>query len=138
MTVLTDPQIQTLRAAVDRIIPEDDYPGAWGAGVGEYLGRQMHGNPQFPRDIYRAGLDALDVEAQLQTGEPFCALSAAAQDDLLAQIEIGRVVSSWQVDPAAFFAFLVHYTMEGYYSDPDNGGNQDGIAWKMIGFEVRG
>ena len=24
--------------------------------------------------------------------------------------------------------------MEGYYADPGNGGNRDGIAWQMIGF----
>lgn len=38
---LTEGQQHTLRAAVDRIIPADDYPGAWQCGVGDYLARQF-------------------------------------------------------------------------------------------------
>lgn len=30
-------QQRTLPAAVNRIIPADDYPSAWQAGVGDYL-----------------------------------------------------------------------------------------------------
>ena len=41
---LTKQQQQTLRAAVDRIIPPDDYPGAWQSGVGDYLARQFEGD----------------------------------------------------------------------------------------------
>jgi gluconate 2-dehydrogenase gamma chain len=33
---------------------------------------------------------------------------------------------------------LVNHTMEGFYSDPGNGGNRDAVSWKMIGFEVTG
>jgi hypothetical protein len=30
---------------------------------------------------------------------------------------------------------LVHTTVEGYYSDPQQGGNRGAISWVMIGFE---
>ena len=33
---------------------------------------------------------------------------------------------------------IVEHCAEGFYSNPENGGNKDGIAWEMIGFEVRG
>ncbi len=41
---LTEVQQQTLRAAVNRSIPPDDYPGALEAGVGHYLARQFEGD----------------------------------------------------------------------------------------------
>jgi gluconate 2-dehydrogenase gamma chain len=28
----------------------------------------------------------------------------------------------------------VTLTIEGFYSDPGNGGNRDAVAWRMIGF----
>ena len=54
----------------------------------------------------------------------FASLDPEKQDILLARAETD------------FFNLLVSQTMEGFYSDPGNGGNKDGIAWKMIGFEV--
>ena len=34
---LSEKQQETLRTLLDRIIPPDDYPGAWQSGVGDYL-----------------------------------------------------------------------------------------------------
>jgi hypothetical protein len=134
MTHLTARQTAVLRAAMDRVIPPDDYPGAWDAGAGDYL------LGQFDRDLaglvetYRAGLDALDAAAVAAGGAGFPELDAAAQDTLLARVEAGDV----SAELARCFALLVAHTMEGYYSDPGNGGNRDAVSWRMIGFEVRG
>jgi len=49
---LTEELQQTLRAAVDRIIPPDDYPGAWQSGVGYYLARQFEGDLRPVSDDY--------------------------------------------------------------------------------------
>lgn len=127
-----------LRAAVDRIIPPDDYPGGWDAGVGEYLLGQFQRDLTDKVDEYRQGLDALDQEAYTLKSIGFAALTPAEQDALLSQVEQGKTQTDWPVDPAQFFAMLVEHAMEGFYSDPGNGGNHDGISWKMIGFEVRG
>jgi gluconate 2-dehydrogenase gamma chain len=89
-------------------------------------------------DQYRAGLDALDAEAQAAGGAHFATLEAAAQDILLGQVEAGVVSTPWSVDPAIFFRDAVAHAGEGYYGDPGNGGNRDSAAWRMIGFEVRG
>ena len=62
----------------------------------------------------------------------------ATQDELLGRIEAGKVTTVWAVDPAAFFRMAVEHCAEGYYSDPDNGGNRDGVSWRMMGFEVTG
>ncbi len=137
MTLFSASQLKILRAVADRIIPPDEYPGAWDAGVGDYLLGQFQRDLKHLLETYRAGLDALDAEFQASTGLRFVAASAETQDAILARIEQGAVVTYWPLDAAVFFKMLVEHCMEGYYSDPANGGNREGIAWQMIGFEVR-
>ena len=136
--MLTELQHATLRALVDRIIPADDFPSGWQAGVGDYLASQFERDLRPQLDRYRAGLDALDAEAQAGTGARFAELDAADQDALLRRVEAGTVKLAWPIDAAAFFQAAVEHAMEGFYSDPGNGGNHDGVSWRMIGFEVRG
>jgi hypothetical protein len=136
--MLTEQQLATLRALVDRIIPADDFPSGWQAGVGNYLAGQFDRDLRPQLDRYRAGLDALDAEAQAHTGARFAQLDAEHQDALLQRIEASTVTMAWPINPAAFFQMAVEHSMEGFYSDPGNGGNHDGISWRMIGFEVRG
>jgi hypothetical protein len=136
--MLTSEQTTVLRAVVNRIIPPDEYPAGWEAGVGDYLLGQFQRDLNDKVDEYRQGLDALDHEAHMLQGLGFAALPPALQDALLARIEQGKVETVWPIDPAAFFALVIEHAMEGFYSDPGNGGNRDGVAWKMIGFEVRG
>lgn len=136
--MLSPKQINTLRAAVDRIIPQDDYPGGWEAGVGDYLARQFERDLKDMLRLYTAGLDALDAEAHALYTNDFAALDTASQDALLSRLEQGHVMTPWPIPPAQFFDLLVNHAIEGYYSDPGNGGNRKGTAWAMIGFEVTG
>ena len=135
--MLTTKQIQILRAALDCLIPPDDFPGGWEAGVGDYLLQQFERDLHPLLEMYRAGLDALDQEAQARTGRPFNELTLEARTAILEQVEQGQVIIAWPIGPTDFFRQLVDHSMEGYYGDPGNGGNRDMIAWKMIGFEVR-
>src|SRR5215207_6387300 len=136
--MFTEQQLATLRTLIDRIIPADDFPSGWQAGVGNYLASQFERDLRPQLDRYRGGLDALDVEAQAHTGARFVELDAEHQDALLRRIEAGTVTTTWPINPAAFFQMAVEHSMEGFYSDPGNGGNRDGVSWRMIGFEVRG
>jgi len=136
--MLTEPQRAALRALVDRIIPADDFPGGWDAGVGDYLDRQFAADLSHVVDLYRGGLDALDVEARTAAGVSFAALAPAAQDELLRRVEAGDVATDWPVNPAEFFRAATEHAAEGFYGDPGNGGNRDGVSWRMIGFEVTG
>ncbi len=136
--MLSDKQLETLQAAVNRMIPPDDWPGGWEAGVGDYLLRQFERDLKHMVETYQQALDGLDAEAQAVYAHGFAQLSDALQDALLMQIERGEVRTAWAVDPAAFINMLANHCAEGFYSDPGNGGNRDGIAWQMIGFEVRG
>lgn len=136
--MLTESQRATLRALIDRVIPGDDFPGGWEAGVGDYLDRQFAGDLRHLLDSYRAGLDALDVEARATAGISFIELAPNTQDELLRRVEAGEVVTDWPVDPAAFFRAAAEHAAEGYYGDPGNGGNRGEVSWRMIGFEVTG
>jgi Gluconate 2-dehydrogenase subunit 3 len=131
---LTDEQQQTLRAAADRIIPPDDYPGAWQSGVGDYLARQFEGDLLSELDDYRSGLTALEAESIARFQQRFILLSHSQQDRLLKHIEAGEVLTVWAVAPPVFFNLLVNTTAEGFYSEPEQGGNRAGISWAMIGF----
>ncbi len=129
-------QWRTLETLIDAIIPADDYPSGWQAGVGDYLARQ------FTRDLaekladYRLGLNALEAEAQAQFGDTFADLTPTTRGNLLYQIEADAVKTDWLVSPSGFFKMVVEHAHEGYYSDPGNGGNHDSIAWQMIGYRV--
>ena len=112
---LTDEQTRTLRAAIDRIVPKDDFPSASEAGCLEFLLKLIQ--LENLEDTYRNGLD--------EVGPKFADLSPDEQDDRL------------QKTKGDFIEILARQTIEGYYSDPDNGGNKDRVAWTMVGFEVR-
>lgn len=133
--ILTELQIQTLHAAVDRIIPADASPSGWEAGVGDYFALLLMRETRF-LFTYQQGLDALEAEARLTEGAAFAALGPFTQDSLLARVEAGKARHDWPMPPRAFFRRLVEQTMEGFYADPGNGGNKDGVAWDMIGFRV--
>lgn len=134
MDILTETQLEALRAVMNRIIPPGDGPGAVEAGAADYLTRQLHGDLNHVLPAYRSGLDSLDREADLTYGSRFAELSTARQDSLLFAVELDQVHASWEESASRFFNMLLHHTAEGYYSNPGNGGNRDEVSWKMIGF----
>ena len=67
--------------------------------------------------------------------QSFTSLSDQQQDAVLKQIELGEVLTAWDVAPSLFFNLLVTTTAEGFYSDPEQGGNRGGVSWVMTGFE---
>ncbi len=54
---------------------------------------------------------------------------------MLRHIEAGEVLTAWNVTPRLFFSLLVNTTAEGFYSNPEQGGNRKGVSWAMTGFE---
>ena len=155
---LTSPEVQTLTAMVDRIIPADDTgPGGVDVGVVTYIDRQlagrfgaaaewyMHGpwaagTPSqgwqlalTPAAIYRKGLLALDRWCQGAKGKPFAQLSPEDQDAVLKELEANKIDLDG-LSSSAFFEMVRDNCVEGYLSDPLYGGNRNMAAWKMIGF----
>lgn len=148
-----------VQAAVDRLIPADDTgPGALELGVAEFIDRQMddaYGRGELwymqgpfvpdapatlgyqlrftPRELYRAGIRAVEQWCNKQHGNGFAALAPEARDQVLQQLEHGSI-SLEGVPATAFFGQLLQNTKEGYFADPMYGGNRGMGSWKMIGF----
>ena len=135
-SLLTYKQRQTLRAALDTAIPPDDFPGAWDAGVGDYLIRQFTGDLKHLLDTYRACLNSLNQEAVVANGMAFASLDLPQRTLLFKRLEAGESRAEWQIPTGQFIEMLASHAAEGYYADPGNGGNRDRVTWDMIGFIV--
>jgi gluconate 2-dehydrogenase gamma chain len=133
MPSLTDLQMRTLAAAIDRIVPADDFPSATQAGCIEFLLRLI--DLEGLGDFYRSGLDGLVAEAA-KHGASFADLTSQNQDAQLKRCQGIKRSQGWRVSPREFIDTLARQTIEGYYSDPGNGGNRGGVAWEMVGFKV--
>ena len=145
-----------IEAACDRLIPADESgPGALGAGVPNYLDKQLGGAwgagerlyrsgpwqsgtptqgyqlPFSPAELFHASLRA--ISRDLGRGTPFHEMSAEAQDAYLKSLESGAHDLDG-VPSGVFFDMLLKMTVEGFFSDPVYGGNRDMVAWRMIGF----
>ena len=115
-----------LRAAVDRVIPADEWPAGWEGGVGEYLtecGTEL-----------RWALDAMERLVDELKGRGFAGAEPDEQDRVLREI-------SEQQRLGADFAALLRLCWEGFYasrhSSADRGYGQswpDGLS--MIGFRA--
>ena len=127
--------LETLRAIVDCLIPPDDFPGAYDAGVCDYLERLFQTDLAADAEFFRAGIEAIEAEALARFDQPFANLNPAEQTSTLAAIESGAVKTSWPVPASRFFEMLVNTTAEGYYSEPQQGGNRGAVSWVMTGFE---
>jgi gluconate 2-dehydrogenase gamma chain len=136
----TEAEARAVMAACERIFPGDDSgPGATDANVVIYIDRQLagpyghdkyrytkgpwiesapeHGNQrkESPRDIYRAGIPTL--------GSDFAEASPEEQDARLEKIE-----------RTGFFNMLRAHTLEGMFTDPLHGGNQNMVGWRLVGY----
>lgn len=126
---------ETFRAVLDCLIPPDDFPGGYEAGVGDYVERLLRTDLAEQAELFHAGIDAIEAEALARFNTPFAKLSASEQTATLAAIESGAVETSWPIPPSRFFEMLVNTAAEGYYSEPQQGGNRGAISWVMTGFE---
>ena len=126
---------ETLRAVVDCLIPPDDFPGAYDAGVCDYIEQLFKTDLAKHAEFFQAGIDAIDIEALATYNAPFAVLTRDQQVSTLEAIESGAVETSWPIAPSRFFMILVNTTAEGYYSDPQQGGNLGCVSWIMTGFE---
>lgn len=122
-------QRETLGAAVERILPTDQDPGAKEANVIEFLDRELAypGNANVAA-VIMSGIVALDRLSLRHGGQRFAALSADEQDEIL------REVQKKSARGRDFMSFLVYLTLEGFLGDPKYGGNANGVGWKLIGY----
>ena len=145
-------------AATARLIPsEGDGPGAMEAHVPVFIDRQLQGyygnaeiwymqgphdptatpdrgwqTPLNPAQLYRKAIPAFNAECKARFGKDFKDLAADKQDEALTALQKGEI----KLDPelSIFFSTLLANTKEGYFADPQHGGNYGMQSWKYIGF----
>lgn len=155
---LTRLEAHFLDAAVARLIPNDECgPGAkeadvtyfidqqlagiWGVHGRNYrMGPWMEGTPQqgfqsplVPQEIYRLAIRETNQYCSAKYGKPFTFLTTDQQDEVLHDLERGKVELE-SVSSKLFFELLWRNTQEGFFADPMYGGNKDKIGWKLIDF----
>jgi hypothetical protein len=114
-TLLSPPELDTLKALAETIIPRTDTPGAIDAGVPAQIDRRLAANPQLAQS-FRTGLAALDADAKSRFGAAFSALTAQQKIDLLTP----RVE-----DP--FFRTVKDMTVDAYYTSRE--GLSEELGW---------
>lgn len=124
---------QMLKAVSNRMIPEDEWPSAVDGGVLTYLERRAAEDTVTWTNIIEPGLRALHGEALMRHDRPFSELTADEQDQLLHDAE-HDVYKDWLVSSKHFFNTLLNLVAEGYYGNPEAGGNIGGKSWEMMGF----
>ena len=110
---------ERLRVAIDAVVPADDFPSASEAGGLRFWSRITGAERPDWADRAIAVLDLLDQ----RSGGRFADLDAGAR---------AAVLDGVVDDPEyVWFADLVN---AGFYADPGNGGNDDGVSWRMSGW----
>lgn len=155
-TFLTGEERVFLTAAVDRLIPEDEFPSASALGVVDFIDHQLAGaygrgdiyylqgpfeaglktqgyQEAAPALLYRQAIEDIGLWLRTQERAAFGDLPEPRQDDFLVRLSEGEIDLP-NVDGATFFDMLWSNTQEGYFGDPVHGGNRDMAAWRMIGF----
>ena len=131
---LTPAEAETLRAIIGRLIPADENgPGALEARADRFIDRALAGALKNLRPVYGAGLAAVDSYAQSSKGIAFAKLSVSDQDAVLAAMEQNQVLG-FTGGSAQFFNLLRTHTIQGTFSDPFYGGNENFIGWDLIGY----
>jgi gluconate 2-dehydrogenase gamma chain len=135
---LTTEENAVLTAFVDRLIPTDATgPGAVEAGVATFIANSLEGGISGGlaklAGFYAANLAAVDAYAQTAYGGTFASLSPASQDSVVADVESGKA-TGFNPDAPTFFATIREHTLEGMFSDPAYGGNQNFAGWDLIGY----
>ena len=123
---LTPAEAETLRAIIARLIPADENgPGGLEARADRFIDRALGGALKSLRSAYSAGLAAANASAQASKGAAFARLSAADQDAVLTEM---------QQESPQFFNLVRTHTIQGTFSDPFYGGNENFIGWDLIGY----
>ncbi len=131
----TNGEWATLTAAVDRMIPRDEDPGALDANVPEYIDRMLQSEAmQTTRQNFVPGLAAVERRADRLFKKPFATCTTAQQDEVLTIFKNSPEKSG----EARWYEMFVVLVLEGFLGDPSYGGNQGEVGWKLVGFTLVG
>ena len=131
-SALTEAEFKTVEAIAGRIMPATDTPGAIEAGAAIYIDRALAGPYGKHLATYQRAITELDRHCMASFGKPFAGLGAERQDEVLKSLEGGS--KNAVNDGQKFFALVLDHVMEGFFGEPQYGGNRDLIGWKLVGF----
>ncbi|WP_082487036.1 GMC oxidoreductase [Leifsonia sp. Root112D2] len=123
----------TIRAAIDRVIPADAWPGGWEGGVGAYLVSARH-ELRWATTLLSALASRLDTMATAHDAT-FAELDDAQQDAILGSLEHSP-------ESAAEFAALRRICWEGYYASSSSAAMSSAVEQRtpiglpMVGFRA--
>jgi len=132
---LIPPQVATLEAVCEQIIPADEDPGAKWAGVVHYIDLGLAGGLKEYRPVYEAGLKRLEALTRQAGARSFADLDSAPQAMILEQLEKDEGREGAAVSGREFFQLVRRHTIEGFWGDPKYGGNREMTGWKILKFE---
>jgi gluconate 2-dehydrogenase gamma chain len=116
--------------------------GNWGQGDRLYLqGPFKAGSPNqgyqlgmTPAALFRAGTEGLAAYCQATFKKPFDALAPDVREQLMKDLQAGKIELPNGVPAKTYFAQLLQMFYEAMFADPIYGGNRNKMAWKMIGY----
>lgn len=130
-SALSAAQRATLEAFLNRLVPKDELgPGAVECGAANYIDQSLGGALADEKTNFLDGLAAMDAYARSSQGAPFADLSADKQDAVLTAMDSGTAAGF--PNARAVFARFRRLALEGMFSDPHYGGNQDFAGWDLI------
>ncbi|HEY7034618.1 MAG TPA: gluconate 2-dehydrogenase subunit 3 family protein [Thermomicrobiales bacterium] len=100
----------------------------------EQVSRYGYQSMLIPQEVYRRGLGFVDAYAQSKFKSDFTDLTTDQQDQILTDMAADKATGFEGPGAKAFFTQLRNDTIEGMFSDPMYGGNQDMVGWKLIGY----
>ena len=133
----TPEEARLVEAVSEQIIPADEDPGAKDAGVVAFIDRQLGGPYARYQKVYRDGLRALQETCRRQFDKPFEALGWDDQTKVLAALEAGQAPNELWNSPTCreFFSLVMEHTRQGFYGNPQDGGNRNYVSFKMLGLD---
>ena len=127
--VFSPQEAETFEAFAAQIIPGDDLPGAREANVVRFVDRALATFAAPQRQLFQNGLAAVAQRVSaLSAAGSFAALDGTSQIAVMQALEIAQ--------PEFFEAARVA-TITAMFANPEYGGNQDKVGWRLIGFDDR-
>lgn len=128
--VLSPAEAVTLDAITAQIFPTTDTPGAREARVVWFIDRSLAAFAAADLPIVRRGVHDIDAVAQRRqpSAQGFADLDPVRQVDVLKAFEAAG---------SPFFEVVRVATIQGLFANPEYGGNDGKVGWRLIGFEDR-
>ncbi len=141
-TFLTAEEAADMKAFAAQVIPTDDTPGANEANVVYFVDNVLTNYEPENQKGFRESVAALNetTHAENPSVSRFSELKSDEQSQVMQAFEkewneSGKRRRRTEAHNANPFEMLRAYTIMGFLSDPDLGGNKDMVGWQLIGYD---